>query len=491
MDIIISGFLICLSGGLGTVAVWMWRRYETLREQHEQKTLELEQLRISSALHLRDVDELRARVREHQEEVEELLVSRAQAQTSLASLSLHYEKLEKENRQLLQLKEQAVEEKNRYQRLEELARQRISTIEQEMQNWEKTKEQHIEIAKASVMAAGNQLSSKLLDDHKREAENAKKENEKLVQETTEGLHKKFQSVFESMSTLHDRVNSSSQIVDVVQRALLSPSGSGELAEITLENIFKNSGLIDGQDYRMQHWIPTAEGRGLKPDAVVFLPGDNVMAIDSKASKFFFEMEKDNNPQSEQALRTTMMQHVKDLTARNYAEAIVKETGASAPMILMFLQTDSALEKLHRIDPKFHEEALKKNIILVGPSGLKHVLLLSKMFISEAKQEKNAQEILAEVKDLLSSVIKLHDLAGAMGRSIKSSLGAYDKFAGSFDRTFMSKAKRIEKLGAQSPALRDLKKLERYTVGVTEVIETDFFEEESANANDSEPKKLSA
>ena len=65
-------------------------------------------------------------------------------------------------------------------------------------------------------------------------------------------------------------------------------GAGKLAEITLENILKASGLKNGLDFSMQYNLSGEHNNKLRPDAVIFLPSNNIMIIDAKASKFLID-----------------------------------------------------------------------------------------------------------------------------------------------------------------------------------------------------------
>ena len=73
------------------------------------------------------------------------------------------------------------------------------------------------------------------------------------------------------------------------RALTNPGGAGQMSEIGLENALKNLGLERGRDYVIQPHVTGEEGSALRPDAMVFLPNDMVMVIDSKASKHIIDL----------------------------------------------------------------------------------------------------------------------------------------------------------------------------------------------------------
>lgn len=409
------------------------------------------------------------------------------AETKYDSLLEQVSKLEKERLDLMQAKEQANDARHEAEKRERGIVQQLVDKEKEMENWEKTKQQHMEAARASVLKASSEISSKLLDDHKREAEVAKKESEKQVKETTEKLHAQFDDVFKSMGVLHDKVKR----VEVVERSLLSPSGAGILAETTLANIFKNSSLNEGTDYMMQYSIA---GEGLRPDAVVFLP-DGVMVIDSKASKFFLEIEKAENEEEKQSLqqqlKKTMNDHLKGLVSRNYRQAVeeqLKKTGravdARKVRVYMFLPTEVAVGKLREIDGKFEEKAYKEGIYPVGPVGLVNALLNAQLFIDRVMQEQNSQRIMDEVKELLGSVAKLHELSQGIGKRAKSTVESYDKFAASFNRTFLSKVRKLGALGAGGGV--SLPQLERYEVDSKRKLIDGTIEDEAEEAGEIKP-----
>lgn len=374
------------------------------------------------------------------------------------------------------------------------AESEVQFIKKQMADWEKTKDEHLKAAKASMLETASQLSNKLLDDHKRESKLANEEREKNIKQTTEEMMKNFKVVSETMSNLHERVNTQENKSEIIHRSLLSPSGAGNLSEITLANIFKSSGLIENLDYKIQHYINAAEG-GLKPDAIVYLPGNSVMVIDSKASKFFTDLGMEKNPDKtkelEAQLKNTMNNHLKDLVKRDYKTAIDEDLKKADKIgkvnhvvMLMFLPSESALEKLRNIDSGFEERAWKEQIIPVGPAGLVNALLQAKLMISNFRQDQNTQVIINEVKNLIGSIAKLQDLSSGIGKSIKSAFDKYDKFAASFNGNFLSKAKKLGALGISAPKDKDLPRLERY-----QIVSSDSLIEVEAEENEEEKEMI--
>jgi len=466
--------------------------YNQLLKKNSLLSSGLEELKIDHAIISQDAKEYKLKYDKLELEQNELLVKKTEAQTIMNSLQKQLNEANERASIALEEKDKAIELKNQFQRKEELAMQRVSLNEEEMRNWEKIKLEHNKSLKASTLEVATEISSKLLDDHKRESENAKKESEKIVKQTTESLLQQHKGLIESVSNLQEGVKKS----EVVHRALLSPSGAGSLGEITLENIFKNSGLIKGQDYHMQYSVSSEEGRGLRPDAVVFLPDNNVMVIDSKASKFFAELGDDDISQEESKqininLKRSMNENLKGLASREYSKAIESDAGKSLARVYMFLPTETALDKLRKADPQFIEKAWNQAICPVGPTGLLNELLRASMIISNARQEENAKAIVGKVKELLTSVATLNDHASKVGKGLKSAIDNYDKFSGSFNRTFMSKANQICKLGVDVPKLKNVEPLAQYKVTSIDLgtIEGDFLDERDIMNNESRSLEL--
>jgi DNA recombination protein RmuC len=267
-----------------------------------------------------------------------------------------------------------------------------------------------------------------------------------------------------VGSLNKEISQSKDIVEVIKNSLLSPSGAGSLAEITLENILKSSHLRIGVDFIMQYNINAEnENVALRPDSVVFLPGDKLMVIDAKASKFLVE-EHDNLKD----LARTMNTHLKKLASKNYADAVKnnlknKSQDVVSIVTLMFLPTEQAVEKLMEADSEFMNKAWKVNIFPVGPAGLMNMLSFAKFQISEQMMIKNHLQIIEEVKKLINSVSAMTEHGAKLGNSISNVVTNYDKFAASFNRNFLSKAHKLNRMGIESSLKKDQQSLKRLQV----------------------------
>ncbi len=334
-----------------------------------------------------------------------------------------------------------------------------------------------ELTKAALFELGTDLSKQLIEIHKKETEGNRKLSDETIKTNTEKFNSEFERIVNMVGSLKRGIEKSQDTVDLIKNSLLSPSGAGKLAEITLENILKASGLKNGLDFSMQYNLNAENNSKLRPDAVIFLPSDNIMIIDAKASKFLID-----ESENVENLVKTMNLHLKSLASKDYAQTmklasnLASRTKYANIITLMFLPSEHAIEKIVEADSDFLNKAWHLNIFPVGPAGLMNMLSFAKFQIAENLMLHNNLEIIEEVKKLINSISALAEHSAKLGSSISSLVGNYDKFAASFNRNFLSKAKNISHLGVESNLDKKQIHLQRYQL-ITSKSEMIELEEE--------------
>src|SRR5690348_5383743 len=294
------------------------------------------------------------------------------------------------------------------------AGERLTASEQRIVEFERLKEESLQAARAAVLTTAQEVSSKLLEDHKRENAEAKEEAAKRVAAYSETVLKQMEALLGTISAIDGRVQAHNKMLDTVWRSLTNPSGAGQLAEIGLANTLKSFGLEQGRDFQLQFSNQDEEGRRLRPDAVVFLPSSGVMVIDSKASKYLLEIAaSEGTPGEDEAYRNlarTMNQHLRALGEKDYASAIRsswRESGHSDEIArtvsVMYLPNEAALDKLNRADPEFLHTARARGIYLAGPTTLHCLISLASAEINLERQVENQQRIVAAAEALLDGL----------------------------------------------------------------------------------------
>lgn len=339
------------------------------------------------------------------------------------------------------------------------ARQELRDGERRLEDFERLKQENLQAAQAAVLATAQQLSSKLLEDHKRENTEARKEAEERVRLASEHLVKQVDEIAKAVQQLHGQVQEKSVVLDTLWRALSSPGGAGQVAEIGLANTLKSFGLEHGRDFLLQFTAQDEDGRKLRPDAVVFLPGNSVLVIDCKASKFLLEIARAEGTTEEaeayRNLARTMNQHLRALAEKDYRSAILaawrqsgREEEIARILSVMYLPNEAALEKLNRADPDFVHRTRLAQIIPAGPAGLHCAISLASVEINFIRQVENQQRIAETTRLLLDGMAVMLGHAAQLGRGIKAAAESFARLTASVNQRLLPRARNLAKLGIQ-------------------------------------------
>jgi DNA recombination protein RmuC len=341
-----------------------------------------------------------------------------------------------------------------------VARQQLLAGAERFADFERLKQESLQAAQAAIFATAQQLSSKLLEDHKRESAEAKKEAEERVRQASDQLVKQVDEIAKAVQQLAGQMQDKGQAIETLWRALSSPAGAGHMAEIGLANTLKSMGLDHGRDFLLQPTTPDEEtGRRLRPDAVVFLPGNSVLVIDCKASKFLLEIARSEGTAEEaeayRGLARTMNQHLRALAEKDYRSAILaawrqagREDEITRVLSVMYLANEAALEKLNRADPGFLEKARAAQIIPAGPAGLYCAISLASVQINFMRQVENQRHIVETTRLLLDGVAVALGHAATLGRGIKQSAESFARLTASVNQRLLPRARALAKLGVQ-------------------------------------------
>lgn len=418
----------------------------------------------------------RATAAEAVEKLAAALSGRTEARTRLQETEAARAELRAERNAAIADRDKAREALKEAEKQAALERQKREGMKEVMANWETAKQESLNHAKAAVLSTAHEVSSKLIADHKREIEAAKKASEQHVTKTTKTLNRQIEGVTKSVAALSDQVSRNRETVDTVWRALSNPAGAGHFSEVTLENTLKSFGFERDRDFVVEHTIEDAlDGKRLRPDAVVFLPFESVLVIDSKASKFILELaqvegtEKENEAYA--SLAKTMNQHLRALAGKDYKGAIVDQYRSAGRvgeirrvLSVMYLPNDGALEKLKRADTKFDGKAARQGIIVAGPTGLASIIGFARIEIDLGRQAENQEDIVQATQQLLESIGSVMSHVDSVGKGIRTAANSYVRLTGSVNSRLLPRARGLAELGVRSAKGKPLpKQLAAYQV----------------------------
>ncbi|MBL4806378.1 MAG: DNA recombination protein RmuC [Rhodobacteraceae bacterium] len=168
---------------------------------------------------------------------------------------------------------------------------------------------------------------------------------------------------------------------------------GAWGEMVLASILERSGLREGEEYEVQVSHRNDEGRSLRPDVVVNLPGERRLVVDSKVSLVAYE--RAVNAENDAARAVDMKAHVASvkthidtLSDKKYHQF---DEGA-IDYVIMFMPIESAFSEAVRANPDLALYAADKNIVIASPTNLMLALKTVENLWSVERRNKNALEI---------------------------------------------------------------------------------------------------
>jgi len=230
----------------------------------------------------------------------------------------------------------------------------------------------------------------------------------------------------------------------LSNALRRSDTRGRWGELQLRRILEMLNMNEGTDFHEQKQ-ELGEGTG-RPDFTIYLPGERVLYIDSKAPMSAY---LDGLQESDLAKRTekftaharSIKEHVTALKRRNYTDG-----ENSLNYVVMFVPTESSLAAACEINPRLIEDAAKEQVILASPTALIALLNNISLLWQQEKQAKNSADIVREASELHGRLTVFIRHFAKVGATLTKTVDAYNDSIGSFDRKVMPAARKVAALG---------------------------------------------
>lgn len=202
---------------------------------------------------------------------------------------------------------------------------------------------------------------------------------------------------------------------------------GNWGEMVLERILEESGLRKNHEYETQMTLNSSEGKSFRPDAVVHLPEQKDIIIDSKVSLVAYE-NYFNATEEEQRVRAlkehvrSIQNHIKLLSTKRYEKL---EGINTLDFVLLFMPLDGAFILAVEHDSQLLRYAYENNIMLVSPSTLLITLRTVEYIWRIERQEEHAQEIINKAEALYDKLVLFVDEMVKVGDGLQSASKSYD------------------------------------------------------------------
>lgn len=229
---------------------------------------------------------------------------------------------------------------------------------------------------------------------------------------------------------------------------------GNWGEFILEKVLERSGLVKDREYRLQASHQATDGTRYQPDAVIDLPDDKHLIIDSKVSLIAYDRLVNAETEEDRKLFAkahveSLRNHVHGLSAKNYHDL---QKINSPDFVMLFVPIESSFSFAVQLDADLFNDAWDKRVVIVSPSTLLATLRTIASMWKQERQNRNVLEIARLSGDMYDKFVGfLTDMDG-IGRNLKSSQDAYDKAINKLSDgrgNLTTTAQKIKNLGAKA------------------------------------------
>ena len=332
-------------------------------------------------------------------------------------------------------------------------------------------EQFLRLAKESlgqfhIKAEGElEKREKAVENMVKPIRDALEKTEKQVERMESGrqqAHGALTKHLETMAESHRLLQSETR--NLVQ-ALRRPEVRGQWGELTLKRLAELAGMVEHCDFQEQASVQTDNGQQ-RPDMIVRMPDKREIIVDAKTplDAYLSAVEAVNDEER----KTRLQQHARNVRARIRelsSKSYWQQFRHSPDFVVLFIPGDQFLSAALDVDHTLIEDALSQNVILATPTSFVALLRAIAYGWRQEVLAENAEVIREVGQDLYGRLATFAEHLSRLGRSLDSSVSAYNKAISSYDSRILPGAKKFTELGVtarkEPPRLEPIERSARH------------------------------
>lgn len=292
-----------------------------------------------------------------------------------------------------------------------------------------------------------------------------------------------------ISQLAQRAQSLETGTSALTAALRAPTARGRWGEVQLRSIVESAGMLEHVDFSEQYSGMRADGdKAQRPDLVVHLAGDRHVVVDAKAPMdAYLDAMSETDPQRAKNRRSAhakaLRQHVDQISAKGYWKAL----GDTPEFTVVFVPSDGVLAAALETAPGLLEHAFAKDVIIASPATLMALLRTVAHTWRTDVLNRDARVVLDAGRELHHRLGTMTGHLAKVGRSLDSSVAAFNDAVGSLQSRVMVTARKFEDLGLTATQLDDVEQLTRRARTLDDAEVADLADHSEGRATHTEPE----
>ncbi|NMM99021.1 DNA recombination protein RmuC [Bifidobacterium olomucense] len=273
-----------------------------------------------------------------------------------------------------------------------------------------------------------------------------------VTQIEEGRKQEMGALGAQLKGLNDQQARLDKETSSLSAALRNNKVRGAWGEAQLKNIVESAGLLEHVDFDTQVVVAGADGRTLRPDMIVHLPGGKTIPIDAKVPYADYqracEIPETATPEElarrDELLRShakALREHVRALGEKAYWNAF----DTAPDFVVAFIPNEALLQAALEADPTLMDDAFSRKVALTSPVTLWAVLKSVAYAWQQQSLTDDAKQLFDLSRELYERFAVLGDYATKLGAQISKTVGAYNKFAASLEKRVLPTARKLQKI----------------------------------------------
>ncbi|HST18926.1 MAG TPA: DNA recombination protein RmuC [Gaiellaceae bacterium] len=246
-------------------------------------------------------------------------------------------------------------------------------------------------------------------------------------------------------------------------ALRAPHVRGSWGEVQLRRVVELAGMVDYCDFRTQESTRDDEGRLLRPDLVVRLPGGKSIVVDSKVPiDAYLDAVNTDDVEAKRAHLARHAAQLRDHIGKLGQKRYWRQFDPSPEFVVMFVDEGLYRAALDQ-DGSLFEAGAEAGVIVASPATLIGLLRTVAYGWQQEKVAESARAISALGRELYDRLGVFAGHLAKVGRGLDTAVGAFNQAVGSFESRLLVTARKFPEHGTGGEPLPEVAQIERIPV----------------------------
>lgn len=270
---------------------------------------------------------------------------------------------------------------------------------------------------------------------------------RAIEKERKGEHESLKAQLRMMTEAEKELRSETS---TLVKALRRPIVRGRWGEMQLRRVVELAGMVNHCDFYEQE---SAESGAMRPDVIVKLPGDKQVIVDAKTpcEAYLDAIETDDQDQKESKMKNharQVRQHVMALGKKSYWQSFQP----TPEFVVLFIPSDNFFSSALEFDPSLIEVGVEQGVIIATPTTLIGLLRAIAYGWKQDKLSRHAEEVSKLGHELYKRITDMSDHWSKVGRSLASSVDAYNKAIGTLETRVLVSARKFKEMGAAARSI---------------------------------------